>query len=104
MTAPTPPTGGAHTPGPLGGALDKLARKVGGWSKTQMVYAVEIIGEGEDPQVLLTGSDARWMPRASRWSFSGFPPVRAVIKLSQYRAAILKATSTPPLKDSSDVG
>lgn len=75
-------------PGPFGAALDAAARDAGGWSKTQMVYGVEVIGEGDDPQILLTGSEARWMPRAKRWSFNGFTPVKAVIRLSEYRAAL----------------
>lgn len=86
MPAPLRPDG--HTPGPFGEKMDKLARAVGGWGEDQMVYAVEVIGEDADPQVMLTGSRARWMPRAKRWSFSGFPPVKAVVRLSEYRAAI----------------
>jgi len=75
-------------PGPFGAALDKLAREAGGWSTSQMVHGVEVIGEGVDPQILLTGSEARWMPHDKSWSFNGFTPVHAAIRLSEYHAAL----------------
>jgi len=74
-------------PGPFGAPLDNLARERGNWASDQMVYGIEVIGQGEDPQVLLTGAAAKWMPRAKRWSFKGFPSVKAVVLLSEYRAA-----------------
>lgn len=81
-------SGAKHTPGPFGAAMDTLARGVGSWTDEQMVYAVEVIGEGDDPQVMLTGSTGDWMPIAQRWSFKGHPAVKAVVRLSQYRAAL----------------
>lgn len=81
-----------RTPGPFGAPMDMLARDRGGWTDSQMVYAVEVIGRGPDPQVMLTGSEAKWLPRAKRWSFTGFPPVKAAIFLSEYKAALAKAT------------
>ncbi len=74
--------------GPFGAGIDRLARDAGGWADNQMAYGVEVIGRGDDPQVLVTGSEARWMPRAKRWSFNGFPSVQAVIRLSEYKQAL----------------
>lgn len=77
--------------GPFGKSLDELARKVGRWPDTAMVYGLRVIGDMDrgDPQVLLTGSDGTWMPRAKRWKFHG-PDSQAVIRLSEYRAALAK--------------
>lgn len=53
-----------------------------------MPYAAEVLGQGDDPQVILTGSAASWMPQAKRWKFAG-PSHKAVVRLSEYRAALL---------------
>lgn len=77
--------------GGFGAALDELARRVGGWGETQMVYAVEVIGQGDDPQVMLTGSSATWSHRESRWVFKGHKDiVKAAVRLSEYRATFPK--------------
>lgn len=81
-------------PGPFGADLDLLARDAGGWPDNVMAYAVEIIGHGSDPQVMVTGSTADWMPRAKRWSFRGHPPMKAVIRLSEYRSALPARTAS----------
>ena len=80
--------------GPFGCNIDRLGRAVGAWSDEQMVYAAEVLGGRgqDDPQVLLTGSEADWMPRAKRWKFRG-KPVRAVIRLSEYRDALARDAS-----------
>lgn len=75
--------------------MDTLCRERGGWTETQMAYACEVLGNADDPQVLMTGADGVWMPRAKRWNFTGKREVRAVILLSEYRAALsVKATGS----------
>ena len=75
----------------VGEALDRAAREAGGWPDDVIAFSVEVIGHGDDPQVMLEGSTAHWMPRAKRWTTTGHKPVlRAVIPLSTYRAALTK--------------
>jgi hypothetical protein len=78
-------------------ALDTLARDAGGWKAGERVYALEVIGSGDDPQVMLTGADAYWSTRAKRWKVTeGAPRVRAVVRLSEYRAALAARQEPQP--------
>ncbi len=81
--------------GPFGKEIDELGRKAGSWPEGVMVYALEIIGEGENPGVLLTGSAATWMPRAERWKFNPKESRKAVVTLAVYRAALPKKAEAP---------
>lgn len=71
--------------------LDEVARNAGGWPSSFTVFAVEVIGEGDDPAVLCKGAEPFWMPSAKRWSWKGRPAKQAMIRLSEYRAALAKA-------------
>ena len=73
----------------LGEAMDKLARRVGGWPTGAIPYAVEVIGDGPDPQIMLTGQVPIGVKRDGRPKLgTKQPKYRAVVKLSQYRKAL----------------
>ena len=91
--------GAAVAPAPVrkttlfGEGLDAIARQRGGWPDAAVAFAVEVIGKGEDPQVMVTGG----VPIGHR--ADGYPKfgkraddLRAVIVVSEYRAAISRAT------------
>ena len=87
---------GEPTPSPIarkhtlfGEALDALARQRGGWPDDAILFAVEVIGKGDDPMVLATGG----VPVG--WKADGTPrfgkradDLKAGFLISQYRAAL----------------
>jgi hypothetical protein len=73
----------------LGEKMDALCRERGGWPETAMPYAIEVIGSGADPQVMLTGEVPVGTKRDGRPKFGSMQPkFRAVVALSEYRAAL----------------
>lgn len=39
----------------FGKRFDDAVREVGGWPEKAVAYEVEVIGKGDDPQVMVTG-------------------------------------------------
>ena len=68
----------------FGEGLDKLAREMGGWPNTYIVHTIEVIGQGDDPLVLLEGSAGDWSAKEKRIKYSG-PKMKAVVLLSEYK-------------------
>jgi hypothetical protein len=77
----------------FGHRLDEIVRERGGWKVDAVAHTVEVLGKGEDPQILVQGE----IPSGFRKDGSPqFPRkkakvFKAVILLSEYRAAIAKA-------------
>ncbi len=73
----------------FGEGLDQLARRRGGWPAEAMLFAVEVVGNGDDPMILATGG----VPVA--WKADGSPKfgkrsddLKAGLLASEYRAAL----------------
>jgi len=78
----------------FGDSLDKLARERGGWPDNALAYAVEVVGRGEDPMVLVSGDVpiGRKRDGSPRFPKSEKNALKAGILLSEYRAALGVAT------------
>jgi hypothetical protein len=77
----------------FGEALDSLARQTGGWPDDAIPYAVEVIGEGDDPQILLTGEIPIGTKRDGSPKFGKKQRTyKAAMPISQYRAALKVST------------
>jgi hypothetical protein len=77
-------------------ALDALCRERGGWPDNALPYAVEVIGQGDDPQVLLTGEVPVGLKRDGSPKFGTKQrKYKSAILLSEYRSALAKATEAP---------
>lgn len=82
--------------------LDDLAKSTGGWPDDVTVHTMEVIGDGDDPQVLLTGSIPigtrdNGRPKFDRTSRK----FKAMVRISEYRAAMSAGTPTPSANDRS---
>jgi hypothetical protein len=59
-----------------------------------VAYAVEVIGKGDDPQIMLTGEVPVGLKRDGSPKFGSKQPVyRAVVKISEYRAALAEKSA-----------
>jgi hypothetical protein len=77
----------------FGDAMDALARQTGGWPEDAVAYAVEVLGKGDDPQVMLTGEVPVGTKGDGSPKFgSKQTKYRAVVALREYRAALAKAS------------
>jgi hypothetical protein len=74
----------------FGEDLDKIVRQRGGWPEAALPYAVEVIGQGDDPMILVTGAVPIGTKRNGRPKFAGGKKdeLRAGILLSEYRKAL----------------
>jgi hypothetical protein len=69
--------------------IDALARNVGGWPEGATVFAMEVIGSGEDPQVMLTGGKPTGHSKQGIPSFKGSKDrLQAVVRVSEYRECL----------------
>lgn len=73
--------------------LDQLARTVAGWPEGAVVHTMEVLNGGgseKNPQIMLEGSIPTGEKNGSA-TFKGCPRAqafKAVVRLSEYRAAI----------------
>lgn len=69
--------------------LDRLCREKGGWPDGAIAYAVEVIGQGDDPQILATGEVPTGIQRDGRAKFGPKGvKYKVCVLLSEYRAAL----------------
>jgi hypothetical protein len=81
----------SEAPSLFGECFDAMARHAGAWPDDAVAYAVEVVGGGNDPMVLITGEVPVGVKRDGSPKF-GAKQVRyrAGVKLSEYRAALPK--------------
>lgn len=73
----------------FGDCFDTMARRAGGWPDDAIPYAVEVIGEGDDPMVLITGEVPVGVKRDGSPKFGTKQrKYKAGVPLSEYRAAL----------------
>ena len=82
----------------FGSRLDAIARDVGGWPDEAIVHTIEVIGTGENPQVLLTGSTPSGERPDGRPKFElASPKHKSVVRLAENRTAIAEPATLPEL-------
>jgi hypothetical protein len=66
----------------FGVAFDAGVREIGGWPDGAIAYEVEVIGSGDDPQVMVTGG----VPIGAKRD--GSPKLGTIAQSGKYRATI----------------
>jgi hypothetical protein len=73
----------------FGLGLDELARRRGGWPDDALLFAVEVVGKGENPMVLATGGvPVGWKADGSPKFGKRADDLQAGFSIMEYRAAL----------------